>query len=192
MSTLLSAALTIVLFSIAQAAQWNEQARIKVKNFGAVNEHMYRGAQPKDTDYSDLAAMGIKTVVDLQEDGVSNEQGLVEALGMKFVRIRMSDSERPEVDKSEEFLRIVTDPANQPVFFHCHGGRHRTGAMAALYRMRYEGWSVDQAWEEMKHYDFNRGFGHGALKQFVFDSYTQISHKAAPAGSAAASVTANK
>ena len=41
----------------------------------------------------------------------------------------------PTPDQIVEFLRIVNDPANQPVFVHCWGGRHRTGVMTAIYRM---------------------------------------------------------
>ena len=75
------------------------------------------------------------------------------------------------------FLQVVNDPANQPVFVHCKGGRHRTGAMTATYRMTREGWTAEQAVAEMKRFDFDRGFGHGDLKDFVFDYYTRMDQK---------------
>ena len=46
-----------------------------------------RGAQPEGRDYADLAALGIKTVIDLQADGEAGEQQLVESAGMRFHRI---------------------------------------------------------------------------------------------------------
>lgn len=151
-------------------AQTKEPA-VQIKNFGRVNDRIYRGAQPKDEHYQDLARLGVRTVIDLQRKGEDDEQELVESAGMKFVRIPISDTSEPPRDSIQEFLRIAADPANQPVFVHCRGGRHRTGAMVAIYRMLYEGWTAERAYEEMKQYDFKKGFGHGALKDVVFDYY---------------------
>src|SRR5438477_6734 len=55
-------------------------ANIRIDNFGKVNDDYYRGAQPKGRDYNDLAALGVKTVIDLQEDGPSNEAGFATAV----------------------------------------------------------------------------------------------------------------
>lgn len=69
------------------------------------------------------------------------------------------------------FLRLVNDPANGAVYVHCKGGRHRTGAMTAAYRLTHDGWTAEQAFEEMLRYDFNGGFlggGPAAQKKFVF------------------------
>src|SRR6185295_14220090 len=153
--TVVSLALTV--FTVAQAAQTDQSQKIQIKNFGCVNEKFYRGAQPSSRDYADLAAMGVKTIIDLQKDGESNEKSLVEAQGMKFFRIGMSDKSSPAIEQAEQFLKIVNDPANQPVFIHCRGGRHRTGAMTAIYRLTHDGWNADKAFLEMKQYDFDYG-----------------------------------
>jgi protein tyrosine/serine phosphatase len=44
----------------------------------------------------------------------------------------------------------MSDPANHPVLVHCFAGIHRTGAFCALYRMEFDGWSNEQAVQEMK------------------------------------------
>ncbi len=121
--------------------------------------------------------MGVKTVIDLQEDGERNEQQMAEAAGMKFYRIGLSDSSWPSRDKPEQFLKIVNDPANQPVFVHCHGGRHRAGIMTAIYRMTHDGWTAERAYSEMKQYGFESGFGHGGLKDYVYDYYAGMNRK---------------
>lgn len=170
--------LSLVTLSSSQAAQSNRNSsRIRIKNFGCINETFYRGAQPKDEDYANLAAMGVKTVIDLQKSGDDREQGMVEAQGMKFYRIGMSDKSQPAATQAELFLKIVNDPANQPVFVHCAGGRHRTGAMSAIYRLTHDGWTADQAFNEMKRYDFEHGMGHGPLKHYVYDYYSHIDHR---------------
>ena len=47
------------------------------------------------------------------------------------------------------FLRIVADPARQPVFVHCQHGADRTGMMTAIYRIAVQGWSKEDAIAEM-------------------------------------------
>jgi protein tyrosine/serine phosphatase len=163
----------LLAVAIAQAGS-GRGSSIQISNFGRVDDRFYRGAQPSGRDYKDLSSMGIKTVIDLEEGGESSEAGEVKNAGMKFYRIPMSDHSRPSEGAVRQFLQLVNDPANQPVFVHCHGGRHRTGAMTAVYRMTNYGWSANQAYGEMQRYDFNHGFGHGALKDFVFSYRPQL------------------
>jgi hypothetical protein len=56
--------------------------------------------------------MGIKTVIDLQKDGRSDEPGLVQRAGMQFYRIPMTTTDRPTEAQIGQFFKIVTDPAN--------------------------------------------------------------------------------
>lgn len=154
-----SAAIGIAAFDVA---------RIGIDNFGKVSETYYRGSQPDGSDYGNLAALGVKTVIDLQEDGRAVERQLVESAGMKFYRIPMTTRKAPTGDDLTLFLQLVNDPLNQPVYVHCAGGRHRTGVMTAVYRMTHDGWTSDQAFKEMKQYDFGPDFLHPEFKQFVY------------------------
>jgi protein tyrosine/serine phosphatase len=141
--------------------------KVSIDNFGRINASYYRGAQPDRDDYADLKALGIKTVIDLQKDFKAWEERLVKARGMKFYRIPMTTRVEPTKEQLESFLRLVNDPANQPVYVHCAGGRHRTGVMTAVYRMTHDGWTADQAFKEMKRYDFGADFLHPEFTQFV-------------------------
>jgi protein tyrosine/serine phosphatase len=139
-----------------------------IDNFGRISETYYRGSQPGDDDYADLAAFGVKTVIDLQADGLARERQLVESSGMKFYRIPMTTRQAPTNEDLALFLELVNDPSNQPVYVHCAGGRHRTGVMTAVYRMTHDGWTPDQAFKEMKKYDFGADFLHPEFKRFVY------------------------
>lgn len=144
---------------------------VHIGNFGRVNDAYYRGAQPKGGDYTALAAMGIKTVIDLQEDFDRSEEAQVRRAGMNFHRIPMSTHRPPTAAEQAHFLRLVNDPANQPVYVHCKGGRHRTGVMTALYRLTNDGWTAEKAFSEMKQYDFGPEFLHPEFKRFVYAYY---------------------
>ena len=120
-------------------------------------------------------------VIDLQRGGDPREQGMVEASGMKFTRIEMTTTDTPAAGDVEKFLKLVNDPANQPVYVHCAGGRHRTGVMTAAYRMTHDNWTADQAYAEMKKYKFETLLGHPELKSFVYDFF-QARTAAAAAG----------
>src|SRR5262245_34528369 len=157
---------TLLLVSSASAETKSAAlAKIRINNFGQTNEHYYRGAQPGNRDYSDLAALGVKTVIDLTRDGRSDEQQLVERAGMQFYRIPLTTSEAPSKAAVDKFLKLVNEPSNWPVYVHCQGGRHRTGVMTAVYRMTKDGWTANRAYDEMKQYHFETLLGHPQLKK---------------------------
>ena len=142
---------------------------VKIKNFGRMDDHFYRGAQPGEADFQALRGLGIKTIIDLRNDPAPYEKRDTEAAGMRYVNIPMSDSKTPDDKEIQQFLKIANDPAAWPFYVHCAGGRHRTGVMGAVYRMNHDKWDVAQAYKEMKQYDFYTHGGHGALKHYVFD-----------------------
>ena len=142
-------------------------ANIRIDNFGKVDDHYYRGAQPKGGDFAALAAGGVKMVIDLAAEGDPAEDVNAKKAGMQFVRIPMTTHETPGPETIARFLSLVNDPANQPVYVHCIGGRHRTGVMTAIYRMTAEAWTPIQAFNEMKQYKFGADFLHQEFKDFV-------------------------
>src|ERR1043165_2977060 len=113
----------------SQEVQKTDISTVTIKNFGQMDERFFRGGQPKENDYSQLAALGIKTVIDLQDDPTSYEKQKVEALGMKYVNIPMSDKDYPPTSKIDQFLKLVDDPTTGKFYVHCAGGGPRHGEM---------------------------------------------------------------
>lgn len=145
-------------------------SKIRISNFGRINDGYYRGAQPKGRDYTDLATLGVRTVINLtSDDRDATEHALVESAGMRYVQIPMTTHQPPTAAQLAEFFSIVDDHARQPVYVHCVGGRHRTGVMTAVYRMTRDGWDAKKAFREMKQYDFGADFLHREFKDFVFE-----------------------
>jgi len=188
----ISVALAIVLSigSAAFAKRHSDPAfsNIHIRNFGKMDDRFYRGAQPDESDYKDLKALGVKTVIDLQDNPTSYEKRDVEGLGMRYVNIPMSDSSYPKEETINAFLKLVNDRSTGTFFAHCAGGRHRTGVVGAIYRFTVNHWNYDQAYAEMKDYDFYTRWGHGDMKKYVDDYWQHIQAN----GAAAAAATANK
>lgn len=173
-------ALSVILVPSVQAKSSTAVTKIQISNFGKVSDQYYRGAQPKGRDFADLAAFGVKTIVDLRNDAESFAPELAKRAGLNYVVIPLSGWERPEAAAVTKFLAVVNDPANQPVYVHCQVGKHRTGAMTAVYRMTQDGWSATQAYNEMKKYHFDSFFTpHTDLKEFVFEYYAQLQNATA-------------
>jgi protein tyrosine phosphatase (PTP) superfamily phosphohydrolase (DUF442 family) len=170
--TLISA---IAVASIVVAQDTPQKAAlVKIKNFGQMDERFFRGAQPKtEADYKALAAMGIKTIIDLTDDPKDYEKPMAESAGMKYVHIPMIAKKYPTQEATEAFLKTVNDPETGKFYVHCAGGRHRTGAMGAVYRYENYNWTFDQVYKEMKDFDFYTRWGHGAFKDFVKDYYAK-------------------
>ncbi|MGH9845194.1 MAG: fused DSP-PTPase phosphatase/NAD kinase-like protein [Blastocatellia bacterium] len=157
----------------SEAARGN--AAVTIENFGRINGHIYRGAQPKRDQYRQLAAIGVKTVLDLRGDAERDSRAEAEGAGLRYLNLPLSPKRYPTADAAARFLEIVNDQANWPLYVHCAGGRHRTGAMIAVYRMTVDHWTVDQAYKEMKQYDFYTFGGHGCYKEYVFDYSRNLS-----------------
>jgi protein tyrosine/serine phosphatase len=171
-------ALILSLSAVSFAKKADSQfPNVKISNFGQMDERFYRGARPKDRDYPALAALGIRTVIDLTDNSREYEQPAVEAAGLRYINIPLVDKTAPTAEQISEFLKVVDDPETGKFYLHCAGGRHRTGIMGAVYRFNHDHWTYDQAYAEMLQYDFYTSNGHGRQKDFIQDYWQQFQAK---------------
>lgn len=130
-------------------------------NLHRVNSALYRSAQPEKEGFLFLSTQAslakgdrpIRTIVSLRS---FNDDGplVPKVSGLRLEQIRFK-TWHPEDEDVVKFLRIATTPSLQPVLVHCQHGSDRTGTMVAIYRVAYEGWTKEQATDEM----VNGGFG---------------------------------
>jgi protein tyrosine/serine phosphatase len=165
-------------------------ADVSIKNFGQMDDRFFRGGQPKENEYKELAALGIKTIIDLRDDPEEYEKRQAEANGMRYVHLPMIAKQYPKPETVAEFLKLVDDPSTGKFFVHCAGGRHRTGVMGAVYRFNHYKWNFDQVYSEMKKYDFYTRWGHGDFKKFVEDYAQDFQNRTTTTTTAAAGATA--
>ena len=173
---LLGLILTLSVVSFAKKSDSNFP-NIKISNFGQMDERFYRGARPKEKDYKALAALGIKTIVDLTDNSRPYEQPAVEAAGLRYVNIPLVDKSYPTAEQVDAFLRVANDPVTGKFYVHCAGGRHRTGIMGAVYRFNHDHWNFEQAYAEMLKFDFYTSNGHGKQLTFIQDYWQQFQAK---------------
>lgn len=164
-----SAVILSVIVSLALAPAWAGAENENLPNFQKTDDHVYRGGQPSDEGFHQLAQLGIKTVIDLRDIGEhsqAEEQRIVTSLGMRYVSIPMKGLSTPKDDQVTEALGLLNDTTSGPVFVHCRRGADRTGTVIAVYRIGQDGWENKKALGEAKSYGmslFERAMQHYVL-----------------------------
>lgn len=120
---------------------------------------IYRGAWQKPWPMRRLVNQyKIKTVLALahpnQHPLSIEEKALGAKMGFRWLHIPIVD-ERGTNDyhvineKLDQAASVLADPANYPVYFHCHHGINRASMVQMAYRTKYCGWTLEQATEEI-------------------------------------------
>ncbi len=140
---------------------------------------IYRGAWQRDWPMRRLVRdYNIKAVVALAHTPdhpfAVKEKALSDELGYRWIHIPIADARNP-TDRSlsdllEQAAAAIADPANQPVYFHCHHGINRASMAQMAYRMIYCGYTLDQAEAEIARTfglkEVNHGPDYRQMRQF--------------------------
>jgi tyrosine-protein phosphatase SIW14 len=185
MTAAMALLLTVVPF-LYYRMTYTHYKRLRVVTAGKV----YRSGCNTAEGFADaVKEFGIRTIINLRDEAPDPnlprsffdrrtipESQLCRELGVKFVYFELDivadhdkvPAQRPKaIDK---FLEIMDNPANYPVLFHCQAGLHRTGCLAAVYRMEYDGWPAARALRELKAHGFGEYFSTSAndfITQYV-------------------------
>jgi hypothetical protein len=84
----------LVALAPRSAAAQQAAADVPIARFHQVDEHLYRGAQPTELGLTRLHQLGVRTILNIRDDGdaaVESERRIVESLGMRFVHIPIKD-----------------------------------------------------------------------------------------------------
>ena len=130
------------------------------KRWGVVQEGaIYRSGEPTPSATRRVVKeMGIRTIIDLgaHTPGTKEErtaQAVAAELGVRRYRFGLIGDATGDPNDYVLALRIMNDPAHQPVWVHCAAGSERTGCLIALHRSINEGWDVQAAYAETHEYD---------------------------------------
>jgi protein tyrosine/serine phosphatase len=141
----------------ARPANWAVKVdRPGLPNLHKINDGLYRGAQPTAEGIRELEKLGVKTIICLRAN--HSDKKLLGESKIAYEEIPVK-TWNPTDEQVARFLQIVADKNRQPIFVHCQHGADRTGTMCAVYRLTFEGWTKQQALDEMT----TGGFGYHSI-----------------------------
>lgn len=125
-----------------------------IENLGIVEPgKIYRSAQPDwENPLFDKNLLGIKTVLNLREHSEKEE---VEKASIFSVEFPLNVFTNIKISDFDHMVGLINATIHQPILVHCRQGHDRTGVICACYRMAIDGWSYEEAEEEMKSYGYN-------------------------------------
>jgi uncharacterized protein (TIGR01244 family) len=144
---------TLLLFVAAMLAQQPEPPKTEstIKNFFRVNEQVCTGAQPTMEELEKLKAEGVKSIINLRmpsEYNAEEEAAKTKELGLRYFHIPF-DMNDPKDEAVEQFLKVMADKQNLPVFIHC-ATANRVGGFWLIRRVLVDGRTLEQAEAEAK------------------------------------------
>lgn len=133
-----------------------------IRGFHQVDADLYRGAHPKCSGYAKLAALGIRTIIDLQGNSERQArdcatQGRAGENPFRFdpfdINLFQTTFTGVPSEKLNRLFSLIAE-APKPVFISCKFGEDRTGVVVALYRMKRGEMTYPEARREALYYGF--------------------------------------
>jgi uncharacterized protein (TIGR01244 family) len=126
-----------------------------ITNFTRLDATVACAGATRATAVPELKAEGFRSIVNLRratEEGadVEGERAAAAAAGLNYYHFPFAVPRAPDpaVDATvQEFLQVVKNPENQPVFIHCAGGGRAAGFWL-IKRVLVDGWDVERARQE--------------------------------------------
>ena len=170
--------LAVVALTVSLAAA---QSQVKkstipgITNFAQVETTVACAGATTPGSVAGIKKMGFASIINLRlatEAGadIDGEAAAAKTAGITFVHIPFNGS-TPDPAVADQFMKTITDPANQPAYIHCASG-NRAAAMWLIKRVLVDKWDNDRAAEEAT----QLGLTSSALKTFAFD-YIQAHKK---------------
>ncbi len=126
-------------------------------DFYEVSPGIYRGGRLDQAGVGRLAKLGVKTIINLEDDmkEVALETTWAKAASITQISSPMSGEWTPDDHQVDTLLAALADPSRRPVYIHCMKGMDRTGIIVALHRVFNEGWTPRAAEHERDAHGFN-------------------------------------
>jgi protein tyrosine phosphatase (PTP) superfamily phosphohydrolase (DUF442 family) len=116
-------------------------------NVFRVDARLYSGSVPEgDVGFASLSALGIRTVISV--DGARPDVDRARRFGLRYLHLPFGYDGCP-TPRALEIIRAVRDLPG-PIYLHCHHGKHRSPAAAALVHIALDGASNQEAVAFMK------------------------------------------
>ena len=132
-----------------------------------MDELLFRSAQLDGGDAPKLHELGIKSIVNLRHFSRGGDK---RAFGDQFwlANKPLQSWEIKPAQIADVLCTIRERQKEGAVLVHCYHGADRTGLVVAMYRVIYQGWSLDAARSEM----IDGGYGFHSMWQDIADFLT--------------------
>ena len=129
--------------SPSAAGEWPRRlASPAIENLYQLGPGLFSGGEPRgEAAFAQLAALGVKTI--LSVDGAAPEVETARRHGLRYAHLPLGYQGYSDAAGARLARAIQTLPG--PVFVHCHHGKHRGPAAAALMAMTALGWTPERA-----------------------------------------------
>jgi protein tyrosine/serine phosphatase len=125
-----------------------------VPNLNRVAPNLYRSAQPTAEGFRAAEnSLKLRAVLDLRS--LHSDEDLIKGTQIRVNAVPMNAWSINTDDVIVALKVIKAAEAKGPVLVHCRHGADRTGVVIAMYRIVYQGWTKQQALDEMEHGGFN-------------------------------------
>ncbi|AMV40906.1 hypothetical protein [Planctomyces sp. SH-PL62] len=114
----------------------------EIENAFRLSPRLYSGGDPREErDWKALEGLGIRTIISV--DGAAPDVEAARKVGLRYVHLPIGYDGVPR----EQAVRLVAALRSLPgpVYVHCHHGKHRGPAAAAVCGLASEDWTRDQA-----------------------------------------------
>lgn len=126
-----------------------------VGNWFQVSPELHRCEQPSAAGMRELAAFGIRTVVNLR--AFHSDADEAQGTGLAIVEVPMDAGDLSYPELLAALRALLAAP--KPVAVHCWHGSDRTGTVVAAWRVAMQGWTPAAALDEM----VAGGYGHHGM-----------------------------
>lgn len=132
-----------------------------IPNFHKVNDKIYRSGRPTKDGIAELAKIGVKTILSVQDygwdkDDADEEKAWASAASIKYLQVPMHGLKKPTVDQIRSALSHLNGASNYPMLVHYEKGSDRTGIVVASYHIKTDGWGIQKAKADMYSYGHSR------------------------------------
>ncbi len=124
-----------------------QQKLTTIENLHQLSDKIYSGAQPEgEAAFRELKRLGIKTI--LSVDGAKPDVAAAKSQGLRYVHLPigydgMTAHRKLQIVKAAQVLQ-------GPIFVHCHHGKHRGPAAAAICCRALDNWSSEKSLDWMR------------------------------------------
>ncbi|WP_030129640.1 tyrosine-protein phosphatase [Pseudomonas sp. QTF5] len=126
-------------------AEWAQPIEVQYNLF-QMSPTLYRSALPDRGVVPLLAKLKVATVINFLPE---SDSSWLTTPGIEQVQLPYRTNHVDDADVLRSLRTIQSAEAKGPVLMHCKHGSDRTGLMAAMYRVVVQGWSKEDALNEM-------------------------------------------